>query len=123
MATRFSLLSRYILPLFLLAVLVPACSDEPEVVKDSTMKEEPTGVPGMPDNLNLVCGDMRVAADPTMVPMQLHVDDDSYTVRAEPTPTGVKFVGTGLTLTMQGDEMFLILDGENFDCTPAGYAP
>lgn len=123
MRLNFRLLLRLFFPLLLLAFLAAGCSDEPEVVEDSAMTQEPTGVPGMPDNLNLICGDLRVALDPTMVPLELHVDDASHSVRAEHTPTGVKFVGTGIVLTMQGEEVSLMLDGEQYDCSPAEDAP
>ncbi len=123
MLSHLRLLLRLIFPLLLLAFLAAGCSEEPEVVEDSAMEQEPTGVPGLPDNLNLICGDLRVAIDPTMVPLELHVDEASHSVRVEHTPTGVKFVGTGLVLTMQGDEKSLMMDGEHYDCAPAEDTP
>lgn len=117
-------LLRLLIPVLLLGFLAVGCSDEQDVVDDSTMQEAPTGVPGMPDNLDFVCGDLRVTIDPTLVPIEMHVGDESRSVRVEPTPTGgIAFVGTGATLTVQDGMTSLALGGEQYDCTPAEDVP
>ncbi|QJT08630.1 hypothetical protein [Oceanidesulfovibrio marinus] len=107
------------------ALLAAACSGEHPAETNATnqtgqtgaMDEAPTGVPGMPDNINLVCGDnMPVTAEPTMLPLQLHVGEDAYDVSAEQTPLGMDFVGKDIVLSMKEKEITLLLGERTYNC-------
>lgn len=107
------------------ALLAAACSGDKSAETNTTnqtghteaMQEAPTGVPGMPDNINLVCGDnMQVTAEPTMLPLQLHVGEDAYNVDAEQTPLGMDFVGKDIVLSMKEKEITLLLGERTYTC-------